>query len=202
MAVVAAAAAAWFYHNRRSRRSRRGDELNDPLLVGRGAGAGAGALESGTEMQPAATLSIDTTCTALVNATSSTSLQAHNTSSTATPHTSNAAPLNTSSAVLADTAVGVHFGGHTSAAAVGADGAGAGAFPASRPGAPPAEVAEFEKETGAPKNKAAKTELAKAWMAGTAVERKKTRVVQLPFTDLESATQGFDDLNEIGGGAR
>ena len=77
----------------------------------------------------------------------------------------------------------------------------------------PVQAAEYEAGTGTPLNMVAKTELALFWRTGEAAAAaapaaaaagggdKPPRMVQLPFAELEGATQGFSDFNMLGGGA-
>jgi serine/threonine protein kinase len=94
------------------------------------------------------------------------------------------------------------FGG-----AAAADYTSTGGFPgpvpavSTRPPPAPAEVAEFDGDTGAPVNKTAKREMGREWATRAAADGGKPRVVQLQFSLLDGATDGFDELNEIGGGA-
>jgi hypothetical protein len=79
----------------------------------------------------------------------------------------------------------------------GGGGSGGGAQPAP---APADLSAEYEEETGAPTNAAARKAVARDWST-VAHTGTKPRVIKLPFDTLQRATGGFDEDNQIGGGA-
>jgi serine/threonine protein kinase len=68
------------------------------------------------------------------------------------------------------------------------------------PAEPAEEEAEYDAETGAPANMTAKRDVAREWNSA-ALSGEKSRVVDLPYAELEAATQGFSEFNMVGGGA-
>ena len=58
------------------------------------------------------------------------------------------------------------------------------------------EQAQYDEATAMPANVAAKKLIVLDWNSGAA-----SSVVNLPFTELEQATHGFDEFNELGKGA-
>ena len=78
----------------------------------------------------------------------------------------------------------------------GSDTSGAG----QRARAEPAEEAQYDVHTGAPINMTAKQEVVRDWNTA-AVTGEKARVVNLPYEELERATDRFSAFNMVGGGA-
>ena len=64
----------------------------------------------------------------------------------------------------------------------------------------PVEEAEYDEDTGAPINMAAKKEVAREWNSA-ALSGDRSRVVDLPYAELERATDSFSEFNNIGSGA-
>ena len=64
----------------------------------------------------------------------------------------------------------------------------------------PIDPAEFDAATGAPINMTAKQEVAQEWNTAARTGA-KSRIVELPYSELEAATQGFSEFNKVGGGA-
>ena len=64
----------------------------------------------------------------------------------------------------------------------------------------PAEEAEYDEDTGAPINMTAKKDVAQEWNSA-ALSGKKSRVVDLPYGELERASDSFSEFNTVGSGA-
>jgi hypothetical protein len=69
-----------------------------------------------------------------------------------------------------------------------------------QPPAEPVEEAEYDEDTGAPINMTAKRDVAREWNSA-ALSGEKSRVVDLPYAELERATDCFSEFNMVGGGA-
>jgi hypothetical protein len=101
--------------------------------------------------------------------------------------------------------IGVVIDGQTSATGIGYGGGAAMPTPPTaahaEPFVPAGQEPDYDPDTGAPVNAAARRDVAREWASGVGSDGAKARVVKLPFREIDAATNRFDGAAVIGNGA-
>ena len=111
----------------------------------------------------------------------------------------------TDASVPSAPSIGVVIDGQTSATGIGYGGGAAMPTPPTaahaEPFVPAGQEPDYDPDTGAPVNAAARRDVAREWASGVCSDGAKARVVKLPFREIDAATNRFDGAAVIGNGA-